>query len=68
MLTDKQLTAIYKSANSIVNGKTPPITTESIFTAMQACYQQGREDMKNEVMARLHCDDLLTKQILEELK
>lgn len=35
-LTDEELTAIYNEANGIPFGKTPPITTKRIFTAMRA--------------------------------
>ena len=38
--TDAELTAIYNSANNILEGKSPPITTRHIFTAMQAMVDQ----------------------------
>jgi hypothetical protein len=45
MLTNEQLEKIYNSANAINGGRNPPLTTERIFKAMRACYQQGREDI-----------------------
>jgi hypothetical protein len=47
--TDQELTAIYKKANGVVEGKNPPITTDKIFTAMRymAALYQSLEAEKN---------------------
>ena len=36
IFTDAELTEIYNRANGITGGKSPPITTQRIFTAMRA--------------------------------
>jgi hypothetical protein len=36
MLSNADLTRIYKEANGIPEGKEPPISTQKIFTAMRA--------------------------------
>jgi len=41
MLTNEELTKIYHDANQIQDGKSPPISTVYIMTAMREAYQLG---------------------------
>ena len=47
MMNDAQLTALYNEANGIQPGKSPPITTERIFTALRFARCQMREQCAN---------------------
>jgi hypothetical protein len=44
MTTDQELTRIYNEANGIGEGKSPPITTQRIFTAMRAAQAKALRD------------------------
>jgi len=43
-MTDEELTAIYKDANNIPEGKNPSISTKFIFAAMRKCYELGKAE------------------------
>lgn len=74
ILTDEDLTAIYKRANNIGDGKNPPISTKFIFAAMRAMRSETisllAAGVSVEPYATLHHDDgyFTTKQREHDLR